>query len=311
MLAHDWLLTGDPFFWLRVSARFSEVAEAAVARQGPVNIAAYLVRHVLRFGGFAILSALGVALAVSTRRWGVVLGVAAATVGVAGFLVFLAARGTYVSPRYVVPIDIVILFAAGVGFGSLRTSSLTRLSELSDRRIAATPRSMLWGMAGIVAIGVLSAAVLWVPLGGEIKSDTGQVRALLGNAVRADRVVPVVRHALQNVAGGSGESDPSKVLDPAEPDRIVLVVPSSLRPRLAVDANVGLTRIAGLGLPNFGTVGSLVHLPGRVIVHDPRTEGAAAAAYAALEAPNPVIDGVHLIPLLVDPVERIWVYQVP
>jgi hypothetical protein len=24
-----------------------------------------------------------------------------------------------------------------------------------------------------------------------------------------------------------------------------------------------------------------------------------------------VIDGVHLIPLLVDPVERIWVYQVP
>jgi hypothetical protein len=311
MLGHDWLLTGDPFFWLRVSARFSEAAADAVARQGPANIAAYLVRHVLRFGGFAILAALGVALAVSTRRWGVALGVAAATVGVAGFLVLLAARGTYVSTRYVVPIDIVILFAAGLGFGSLRTSSLARFRVLGGRRIPATPHSMPWGTAGIVAIAAVSAAVLWVPLGSEIKSDTGQVRALLGNAVRADRVVPIVRHALENVAGGSGEPDSSKVLAPADLDRIILVVPSSLRPRLAVDANVGLTRIAGLGLPSFGTVESLVHRPGRVIVHDPRTEGAAAGAYAALETQNPVIDGVHLIPLLVDPVERIWVYQVP
>ena len=48
-----------------------------------------------------------------------------------------------------------------------------------------------------------------------------------------------------------------------------------------------------------------------MIVHDPQAEGGAAAAYAALEEPNPVIDGVRLIPLLVDPVERLWVYQVP
>ena len=311
MLVHDWLLTGDPTFWLRVSARFSEVAAAAVARQGPVNIAAYLVRHVLRLGGFAILAAVGVALVLSTRRWAIVVGLGAATLGVAGFLVFLAARGTYVSPRYVIPIDIGILVAAGLGFGALRAPALSRLRVLGDRRIPGTPRWMRWGSAGAIAIGIGTAAALWVPLGDEIRADTAQIRALRDQAVRADRAVPVIRQALANVPGGVGEPDRSKVLAAGEPDQQILVVPSPLRPRLAVDTGVGLTKISGLGAPTFGTVESLVHVPGRVIVHDPQAEGGAAAAYAALEAPNPVIDGVRLIPLLVDPVERLWVYQVP
>ena len=170
---------------------------------------------------------------------------------------------------------------------------------------------MRWGSAGAIAIGIGTAAALWVPLGGEIRADTAQIRGLRDQAVRADRVVPVIRQALANVAGGVGESDQSKVLAPPEADDMILVVPSPLRPRLAVDTGVGLTKIAGLGAPTFETVESLVHLPGRVIVHDPRTEGAGAPTYAALEAPNPVIDGVRLIPLLVDPVERLWVYQVP
>ena len=311
MLVHDWLLTGDPTFWVRVSARFSQAAEAAVARQGPVNIAAYLVRHVLRLGGFAILAAVGVALVVSRRRWPIVVGLGAATLGVAGFLVFLAARGTYVSTRYVIPVDIGILVAAGIGFGALRAPALSRLRELGDRRIPGTPRWMRWGSAGAIAIGIGAAAALWVPLGNGIRADTAQIRALRAQAVRADRAVPVIRQALANVPGGVGEPDRSKVLAATEPDQQILVVPAPLRPRLAVDTAVGLTRISGLGAPVFGTVESLVHVPGRVIVHDPQAEGAAAAAYAALEAPNPVIDGVRLIPLLVDPVERLWVYQVP
>ena len=170
---------------------------------------------------------------------------------------------------------------------------------------------MRWGSAGAIAIGIGTAAALWVPLGDAIRADTAQIRGLRDQAVRADRVVPVIRQALANVAGGVGEPDRSKVLAAGEPDQQILVVPSPLRPRLAVDTGVGLTKISGLGAPTFGTAESLVHVPGRVIVHDPQAEGGAAAAYAALEAPNPVIDGVRLIPLLVDPDKRLWIYQVP
>ena len=114
------------------------------------------------------------------------------------------------------------------------------------------------------------------------------------------------------VPGSRDLPDPSVALAPAVLDQIILVVPSPLRPRIAVDSKIALTRIAGLGPSVFGTPETLVGVPGRIIVHDPVAEGEAVApAFAALEAPDPVIAGVRLIPLLVDPVQRIWVFQVP
>ena len=255
---------------------------------------------------------MGVALVSSTRRWAIVVGLAAATLGVAGLLVFLAARGTFVSTRYVIPIDLGILFAAGLGFGALRVPALSRLRELGDRRIPGTPRWMRWGSAGAIAIGIGTAAALWVPLGDAIRADTAQIRALRDQAVRADRAVPVIRQALANVAGGVGEPDRSKVLAAGEADehdpRRPIAAPASARGRYGCGVDEDLP---ASGRRPSGQSESLVHVPGRVIVHDPQAEGGAAAAYAALEAPNPVIDGVRLIPLLVDPVERLWVYQVP
>ena len=168
----------------------------------------YLVRHVLRLGGFAILAAVGVALASSTRRWAIVVGLAAATLGVAGFLVFLAARGTFVSPRYVIPVDLGILFAAGLGFGALRAPAFSRLRELGDRRIPGTPRWMRWGSAGAIAIGIGTAAALWVPLG--TRSGPTRRRSARSGIKPSARTVPSrsSRQALANVAGGVGESRP-------------------------------------------------------------------------------------------------------
>ena len=178
---------------------------------------------------------------------------------------------------------------------SARSASpaFSRLRVLGDRRIPGTPRWMRWGSAGAIAIGIGTAAALWVPLGSEIRADTAQDPRAPDQAVRADRAVPVIQQALANVAGGVGEPDRSKVLAPPEADRQILVVPSPLRPRLAVDTGVGLTKIAGLGAPTFETVESLVHLPGARSSTTRGQREAGAPTYAALEAPNPVIDGVR------------------
>ena len=191
-----------------------------------------------------ILAAVGVALAMSMRRWAIVVGLAAATIGVAGLLLFLAARGTFVSTRYVIPIDLAILFAAGLGFGALRVPALSRLRVLGDRWICGdTATDGAPGSAGAIAIGIGTAAALWVPLG-DASGPTRRrgTRALRDQAVRADRAVPVIRQALANVPGGVGEPDRSKVLAAGVPDQQILVVPSPLRPRLAVDTGVGLTK---------------------------------------------------------------------
>ncbi|MGZ6272396.1 MAG: hypothetical protein ACXWPJ_10060, partial [Candidatus Limnocylindrales bacterium] len=53
MMVHDWLLTGDPFFWISVSARYSEAAGAAVLT--PIRLARQLVRHYLPLVGLGVL----------------------------------------------------------------------------------------------------------------------------------------------------------------------------------------------------------------------------------------------------------------
>jgi hypothetical protein len=312
MFLHDWLLTGDPTFWLQVSARFSQAASAAVAAQGPVTIARWLVVRVVDMGGFALLAAIGVALLVSGRRWVATLGVLSGTAGIGGFLVLLAARGTFVSTRYAIAIDLVVLFAAGLGFAALRAPSLAWPSRLRLKGRTVGPGGDRWRGSVVVLLAIVSAGIMSTSL----DTGSGDIRRIKDEqlaAKRADMVVPVIRRALANVPGGGGYPGTTATVPavPAGADRIVLLVPSPLRPRLSVDTKVSLARIAGIGPTAFGTPESLIGVPGRIIVHDPRTEGTNAAAFAVLESPDPVIAGVHLIPLLADPTLRLWVYQVP
>jgi hypothetical protein len=310
MFLHDWLLTGDPTFWIEVSARFSKGAAVAVAEQGPVAIARWLVVRFIDMGAFAILAAIGLALLVLARRWVAALGLLAATAGIGTFLVLLAARGTYVSPRYTIAIDLFVLFAAGLGFAALRVPSLTWPSGFGLKGRPVDLAGERWRTSAVVLVAIASAAILSISL------DTGagdirQIRDEQLAAERSDIVVPIIRRALADVPGGGGYPGTSSTLQSAGADQIVLLVPSPLRPRLAVDDRVSLARIASIGPTAFGTPESLLGVPGRIIVHDPQSEGSAAAAFTVLESPDPVIAGVHLVPLLVDPVQRLWVYQVP
>ncbi|MEA2630866.1 MAG: hypothetical protein QOE66_1085 [Chloroflexota bacterium] len=310
MFLHDWLLTGDPTFWLQVSARFSKGAAAAVAAQGPLTIARWLVVRFVDMGAFAVLAAVGLALLISARRWVAALGLLAATAGIGGFLVLLAARGTFVSTRYAIAIDVFVLFAAGLGFAALRIPSLTWPNRLNLKGRALELEGERWRTWPVVFVAIVCAAILSISL----DTGTGDVRQIKAEqlaAKRSDMVVPIIRRALAGVPGGGGYPGTSSALPPAGADQIVLLVPSPLRPRLAVDDRVSLARISAIGSTAFGTPESLLGVPGRIIVHDPRLEGSAAAAFTALESPDPVIAGVHLVPLLLDPVQRLWVYQVP
>ena len=296
MLVHDWRLTGDPLFWLHVSDRFSQAATEAIAKQGIVKTTRWIIRLFVSMGGFAILSVGGVLWLSTLRRWPIVLGILAATAGLAGFLVVLAARGTWVSVRYAIPIELTVLFAAGIGYGIIRVPAIAlHRSADGDTRVSVGAGARSRATA-IVLIGALSAAVLWAPVAAPSHADLALIRRESLAAARADSVLSVVRGAL------GSSSDPTTV---------ILLVPSLMRPRMAVDLGIDLTAIGGLGAGSFATPASVLGVPGRILIHDPGAEGPNVSGFNVLETRDPIIAGVRLVPLLVDPVHRIWVYQVP
>ena len=120
MLLHDWLLIGDPLYFAAVSARFSAAVPDVIAGQTPSYMAGWVTRFILGFGAVTALAILGLVLLIRQRQNRLVLGLLALGPGVGSFLVFLTVRGTYVSTRYAMPIELAILFLAGVGFGALR-----------------------------------------------------------------------------------------------------------------------------------------------------------------------------------------------
>src|SRR6266511_3114208 len=245
MFLHDWLLTGDPLFWARVSATFSASVTAAVASQGPGYMIGWVTRFVGGFGALAILAIVGFLSLIRQRRFPLALGLVALGPGVAAFLVFLAARGIFVSTRYAMPIELAILFAAGIGFGSLR---IPWLRELLDRAIS--NRGLTWirvpaSAAGAILFAMVSAALLAKPFGPLDRATTQLIRTELKVAVDGDRLVPLVRRVLSTFTGismapMSGISDPSTASS-----AVILRVPGLQVPRFAVDIDLPRFRIPG------------------------------------------------------------------
>src|SRR6266511_1005048 len=240
-----WLLTGDPLFWARVSATFSASVTAAVASQGPGYMIGWVTRFVGGFGALAILAIVGFLSLIRQRRFPLALGLVALGPGVAAFLVFLAARGIFVSTRYAMPIELATLFAAGIGFGSLR---IPWLRELLDRAIS--NRGLTWirvpaSAAGAILFAMVSAALLAKPFGPLDRATTQLIRTELKVAVDGDRLVPLVRRVLSTFTGismapMSGISDPSTASS-----AVILRVPGLQVPRFAVDIDLPRFRIPG------------------------------------------------------------------
>jgi hypothetical protein len=294
MMLHDWLLAGDPFFWIHVSERFSVSAADAIKSQTPGYMLAWVLKLFAGYGLMAALAVLGFVGLVIRRQTTVALGLLTLGPGIAAFLVFLAARHTYVSTRYAIPIEIATIVAAGIGLGSLRVPVVRAPVRRYVRGRLPRGRRLPAVVALVVVTAGVTAMVASKEFGPFDKQTVGLIGSELHQAQNADLVVPVIRRTL---AGHPERTDASAIL----------VVPGLQQPRFAVATGLPLKAINAT--VEAGAASSLVSVPGRLIFHDSR--GDTKGSMDAFEATSPMtVDGVTLRLLASDEERGYWLWQV-
>ncbi len=299
MLVHDWLLTGDPLFWARVSTAYSEATSMPPTA---VQIARALERMLLSRPIPAALAAVGLLALWRPGSRPLLAGLLALGPGLGLLLVGLAARGTYVSTRYFAGIEIALAVAAAVGAAAIAAGGSTIAARRSrglpgSRRRPATT-AVAWSVGAIVAI----AAVLggpFAPLDAGTSSTLASQRAM---AQVGDRSDPVVAGLLAGQGLRAGQPKPAD----AAP---ILFVPSLLRPRMAVDLDLPLWAVAGLG-PSVVAIEGNPLRAGDVVVHSARFDQP-VGGYVILESGGTVRIGDRILQTVATPDAGTWVLRVP
>jgi hypothetical protein len=185
--AHDWLLTGDPLYTLRIPDRYTDL----VAGRQVVAPAGWLALVGRRYAASPLLlglAAVGVVWLARRRAWVWLAGLGVATVGLLSLLGLEAWRGTYVSWRYFDPADLAVRLAAAIAAGRMATAlvgrlAATRVGAVTGGRLpVGGPGNRLDG--GVAAVlGVLLVGVACWPLapadplvGSTLDRDTGLSR---------------------------------------------------------------------------------------------------------------------------------------
>jgi hypothetical protein len=284
MLVHDWLLTGDPFFWLAVSQRYSDAIRLTRDVLDPIERTAWFARRYVGILPVLPFAVFGLAELVRMRRWGELTGLAVMGAGVAAFLVLLAARGIYAPNRYAIPVDVAVLFATAVGFGRAVDIMAARVTRSTVARSAVVALSAALAVAGI-AVGRAG------PFDPELSRVVGDLRAVNENAAR-----------IWEQVGISVALPPSGVAPR-------IYVPTPVRPRIAVDLALPLADVGGLSLRALDPA-QATYTEGQIVVHDLRGD-VPRGGYVVLETGAPArIGDVLLEPLLADEANGLWLFVV-
>ena len=246
-MLHDWLLSGDPFYFLSVASRYTAIFNPGLQAIGPLAYAGTLLGHIAPEWPLLLLAAIGFVALVRTRQWLPLAGVVAIGAGIVVLLFWLAYRATYISNRYYEPIDLALIVTAAVGAGWLA-------ARLPASRPAIAP------LAGVAAV-TAGLAVMWpaLPWDRRATAELTDVRAASGHL---DLVRPDLARLLDSGVTG-------------------LLVPSRDVSRVSLETDEPLDRI--INSYAFLLNGGVAALrPGQVVFHD----GAAdrpAALYRPLE----------------------------
>ncbi len=256
----------------------------------------WIGHHFVGLAPLAPLAAAAAFVLAKRRRWVMLVGLTGAIFGVAALFVLIGARGTFLSVRYLAPIDLGVLFAAALGVSILDTPTLRRQLGPRFRRGG---RGIALAVAGGALAGV-AVAPLW-PLDQAVRVSVADQVRLHRNARAA---IAVVREAL-------GPTASWRDLSPAEAAAVPhqVLIPRQLRAQAVVDLGLPLNAVwyssPGLIRPSDG-----LPSPGTIIYHD-RLDDAPQSRYAVLEIDQPTTVGkLRLVPLLSDPKKGVWVIRV-
>ncbi len=251
VLLHDYLLTGNPFYWLTVADAYTVLARPGLQ---PTSALTYMHGLVTRYGAMLpliLLAVVGVAYLLTTRRWAVLVGIAGLIGGVLVLLGGFALRGTFISARYYEEPGLGLILLAGVGIGaivSLIAGVLPRASLVVGARLA--------GLIVAVLLGVV------ISLPGPFTSQL-ESRFSIQQSASADleAVMPRLRQIMGAVRKPAPSAAPAKKgFTVVDPKRATAYVPRALQRRIAIELDVALTMLAD------PTAAALIARPERLLV---------------------------------------------
>ena len=296
---HDWLLIGDPMWWTSVAA--TNAAATPSQRVFAGGVLRDALDRTRALGLTAVLAIVGTAILFSRRRWSALVGLVALGPLVVVEAVFFAWRGLDVLAHYLHTVDVVAVIAASVAVGAAVDAFTAAIRAWAPGTVRSRVPRESGPLAAVVAAVVVAIAITpFAPL-------NAQARAFLGGqaqlAVNERRVLPALECALGYHPG------PSCVASKAA-DRLQLYLPSLQLIRFIVDLDIPATRATTLSVARlrqragYPPPDSVVHL-------DPRADVPAveqASAWLRVAAPTDV-GSVHLVPLLADPADGLWVVR--
>lgn len=291
---HDLLLTGDPLFSSKVP-----VIGSTGMRISLLGVGHQIFNHYRPFLALIILALIGAVALLLRRRWAMAIGLAAIGPGIGAFLLFLGARGIYVSYRYTIPIDLALVMSAAVGAAWLRVEWLAAF--------ASRLQGWLRPATGIAVGAVLALAIAgpFAPLDPAVRASIALRRNVYADA---EQVRPVLAGALS--------AEPGAFAMPSHPDPYTgksdgppaVVVPVLLRPRFVVELGLPLSQVAGISATGLGTDGTNP-APGQLIYHD-RLYDRPGNGYGLIEADQTVQVGQIRIELLYRKAPSVWVVRI-
>ena len=293
--AHDWLLTGDPLYTLRVPDRYTDL----VAGRQVIAPASWLALVGRRYAASPLLlglAAVGVVWLARRRAWVWLAGLGVATVGLLSLLGLEAWRGTYVSWRYFDPADLAVRLAAAIAAGRLATALVGRLAATragavpGGRLPVGGPRNRLGG--GVAAVlGVLLVGVACWPLA----PTDPLVGSTLDRDTRLSRNAATAVGTLRPVA-----AEPGAVVTVSGPQRV----------RVALELGLPLGRARDLFLASRAEPLDRALAGSAAVFHDADGDRP-PERFAPLSVISPTTVGtIEVEPLRTDPGRGLYVLRV-
>ncbi|HET9344248.1 MAG TPA: hypothetical protein VFO05_00995 [Candidatus Limnocylindrales bacterium] len=287
MLLHDQLLTGDPMYWASVAPRYAAQGTARLPSLG--EVAGTMLERYWQLGGITLLAVIGTIAVVRARRWWVAVALLGLGPAVAALLLILAFRGVIVPPRYVAPIDVALVFAAGLGAATIGRFVLERVPPDG-------PSTGRWRAAAPVAIVVAASILLAGP-------------AWLSREDLRDRISTNLRLGVQTDAAVGPIAEALAAAPAVEPGQPRVLIPAGINIRLALDLGLPLGDLRTTDPAEIDVAGGYPHR-GSVVFHS-RVAEAEDPAWGNLEIDAPrTVGDVELVPVASNPEAGYWVVAV-
>jgi len=302
-LLHDFLLTGNPLYWLSVPTAYTKLEVPDLRAISPLHFAHDLVARYADMRILVLLAAIGFGYLAFRRRWTMLLGLGGTMVGVLVLLLSLAVRGIYISDRYYEEPDLALLFAGGIGVGALVWMARRLLRGRSGLLRRA---GLAWGGAAVALVAALLVANPG-PAMHELVERVGQLQ----DASRDyESIVPLLRADTATAKGSAPPAAPAAAgFTEVATQTAILIVPRPFQRRIAVELGLSLTLLADSRVAFVHTSPALALHPGQHVYHDARLD-VTHQLFAALEVDRITeLGDLRLVPVVVKR-GQVWLLDV-